>query len=159
MRLSMTVFNVKEKFVSEIAMKKSFCCFVFLVFVSFLFSGCMSDPPPQRPKPTNTPTSSTQSNDSNDYTLKGAISYCSNGQFRYTLAFKRTDGQPLTTDDKEYLKSNSPQGVAYWLKADNGVYGVACSNFAFEKEHLDALQKRFKMEDHSEKKKEETTNK
>lgn len=140
-------------------MKKVFCFFVLLTFLSFLFSGCISDSPSQPPKPANTPTSNTPSVDSNDYTLKGAINYCSNGQFHYTLAFKRTDGQPLTTEDKEYLKSNSPQGVAYWLKADNGVYGVACSNFAFEKEHLDALQKRFKIEDHSEKKKDETTNK
>ena len=127
--------------------------FIVLIVLSFSLFGCGGDsnPPPQQPR-RSTPTSDAPTVDTNDYTLKGAVEYCKTGQFRYIFAFKRTDGQALTADDKTYLKTNAPIEVSYWLKADNGVYAVACTNFSFKDEHFDALKKRFAIEDHSEKK-------
>lgn len=134
-------------------MKINFCFFI-LIISSLLFTGCYTGAPTQtqQPKRTNTPRSPSETVDTNDYTLNGAIEYGKTGQFRYILAFKRTDGQPLTSDDKTYLKTNSPIEVSYWLKTNDGIYAVACSNFPFKQEHLDAIQTRFKIEDHSEKK-------
>jgi hypothetical protein len=128
---------------------------VILIVLSFSFFGCGGDSKPQQqqqPKRSSTQTPDAPPVDTNDYTLKGAVEYCKTGQFRYIFAFKRTDGQALTTDDKTYLKANAPIEVSYWLKADNGVYAIACTNFPFKDEHFDALKKRFIIEDHSEKK-------
>jgi hypothetical protein len=132
-------------------MKTTFGFFIILIVISFSLFGCGGDSRPQQPKRT-TQTSDAPPVDTNDYTLKGAIEYGKTGQFRYILAFKRTDGKVLTADDKTYLKANAPIEVSYWLKADNGVYAVACTNFPFKDEHFEALKKRFVIEDHSEKK-------
>lgn len=136
---------------SKILMKTKICFFV-LVVSSLLLIGCNTGAPtkPQQPRRTTTPSSPSETVDTNDYTLKGAIEYCKTGQFRYTFAFKRTDAQPLTSDDKTFIKASSPIEVSYWLKTNDGIYAVACSNFPFKQEHLDAIQTRFKIEDHSE---------
>jgi len=124
---------------------------IFLLLTAFISFGCSPDSksPAQRPS-SSTPSAPAPKKESD--TLKDAIQYGKNGQFRYIFAFKRLDDKVMTPDDKEYLKQNSPVQVNYFLQAENGLYAIACSNFAFEEKHFDALKKRFKIEDHSEKK-------
>ncbi len=126
--------------------------FIFLLIFSFFSFGCTgSDRQTQTtPNRNNPQTSSTPKEDGD--TLKEAIEYGKNGQFRYIFSFKRLDDQVMNSEDFEYLKTNSPVQVNYFLKADKGLYAVACSNFPFEEKHFTALKKRFKVEDHSDKK-------
>ena len=129
-----------------------------VTFLLFCLMGCGRDDGNKQPQ--NEPqmrresesTASPPISNTEGYTLKGALSYCVTAQMHYIFAFTRLDGQVMNADDKTYLKSNSPQEVNYWLSADNGRYAVGCSNFSFKSEHMDALKKRFKVEDFSEKK-------
>jgi hypothetical protein len=85
-------------------------------------------------------------------TFEEDLNYVKLGQFRYVLVFSRLDRAVMNQDDFNYLKVNAPQEVNHWVKTDGGRRAIAGSNFAFTPEHLDALKKRFKIEDYSDKK-------
>lgn len=77
------------------------------------------------------------------------LDYVRNGQFTHIYVFARKDGGQLQADDITYLKTNSPAQTNMWLKTDDGRRAIAGSNFDFKPEHLDALSKRFNIEDYS----------
>ena len=69
--------------------------------------------------------------------------------FTFIYAFRRPDQSALTSEDKKYLKDNSPPETNQWLLTADGKVAVAGSNYKFMPEHLEALKKRFTVEDHS----------
>ena len=74
------------------------------------------------------------------------------GDFTYVYAFRLKTGEEFSSEDVRYFKENSPEETNQrFLTADRKAILVG-SNFVFPPENLDALKKRFKMEDYSPKK-------
>ena len=71
------------------------------------------------------------------------------GNFDFVLAFRRADGEVLSADDKKFLKVNSPNDTNQWVLTADGKTAIAGSNYKFLPPHLDALKKRFVVEDYS----------
>ncbi len=71
------------------------------------------------------------------------------GQFSYMYVFARQDNGPLDKDDVAYLKENAPKETNMWVRTDDGRRVIAGTNFEFKPENLDALRKRFNVEDYS----------
>jgi hypothetical protein len=69
--------------------------------------------------------------------------------FTFVYVFRRPDGEALTGEDKKYLNDNSPPETNQWLLTADGKVATAGSNYKFMPRHLDALKKRFTVEDHS----------
>src|SRR5215211_5065997 len=76
------------------------------------------------------------------------LQYIRNGGFTYVWIFSRKDGKPLDKDDSAYLRTNARQ-VVDWVTTDEGRKVIAGSNFNLEVENLEALKKRFVMEDYT----------
>jgi hypothetical protein len=64
---------------------------------------------------------------------------------------RRKDGEPLQPDDKDYIRRNTPLEVATWLLTKDARAAIAGANFDFEPKHFDALNKRFTVEDYTNK--------
>jgi hypothetical protein len=79
------------------------------------------------------------------------LKYIRDGHFVYVWIFSRKDGKPLTSEDSESLRTNAPK-VVDWVTTDEKKKVIAGSNFPLEAPQLAALQKRFNLEDYSEKK-------
>ena len=83
--------------------------------------------------------------------LEADLEYVRKGQYTYVWVFARKDGKPLDKSDSDYLRTNAPQ-VVDWVTTDPGKhYVVAGTNFDLAKGNLGLLQKRFKVEDYTNK--------
>ena len=71
------------------------------------------------------------------------------GNFEYVFAFRRKDGSIFTGEDKRYLKENSPYDTNQWVLTADEKAVIAGSNYVFTEKNLDALKKRFKIEEYS----------
>jgi hypothetical protein len=69
--------------------------------------------------------------------------------FSVILVFKRKDGGVFTGEDKKYLSANKPANINRAILTDDEKAVVIGSNFLFPPEKLEALRKRFVVEDHS----------
>jgi hypothetical protein len=69
--------------------------------------------------------------------------------FKIIYVIKRRDGGVFDKEDKRYLSDNKPADVNRFILTDDEKAFVAGSNFPFSLESLEALQKRFIVEDHS----------
>jgi hypothetical protein len=78
------------------------------------------------------------------------LKYIRDGHFTYVWVFSRKDGKELTKEDSDALHTNAPK-VVDWVKTDQNRV-IAGSNFPLEGPQSAALQKRFNVEDYSEKK-------
>ena len=76
------------------------------------------------------------------------LQYIRNGQFSYIWVFSRKDGKPLDKDDSTFLRANAPQ-VVDWVTTDEGKKVIAGTNFNLEEGNLEALKKRFVVEDYT----------
>ncbi len=72
------------------------------------------------------------------------------GHFQYVWVFSRIDGQAFTPEDSKLLHTNAPK-VVDWVGMDDKKKFIAGSNFPIDSAQLAVLQKRFKIEDYSEK--------
>ena len=70
------------------------------------------------------------------------------GQYTYVWVFSRKDGNPLDSEDANYLRQNAPQ-VVDWVTTDQGRKVIAGTNFDLAEGNLPLLQKRFNAEDYS----------
>jgi len=70
------------------------------------------------------------------------------GHFKFVWVFRRLDGKEFTSEDSEILHTNAPR-VVDWIGLDDKKTYIAGSNFPIAPENLAALQKRYKIEDHS----------
>jgi hypothetical protein len=78
------------------------------------------------------------------------LEYVRKGQYTYVWVFSRKDGKPLDKDDADYLRKNAPQ-VVDWVTTESGKKVIAGTNFDLEKGNLALLQKRFVVEDYTNK--------
>lgn len=84
--------------------------------------------------------------------LESELARLQRANFRQIIAFSRKDAGQLTSEDIEYFREYAPsEQINQRLRTDDGKYIVAGTNFVFTPEQLGALQKRFVIEDFSEK--------
>lgn len=76
--------------------------------------------------------------------------------FDFVYVFKRKDGGKLDAEDKKFLRANSPPETNQWIVTDEDATAIAGSNYMFLPVHLEALRKRFNVEDLSKPKTENT---
>jgi hypothetical protein len=69
--------------------------------------------------------------------------------FDFIFAFRRPDGGVFTSEDKKFLKDNAPRDTNRWDLSADGKTVIAGSNYKFPPERLEALKKRFNVEDYS----------
>jgi hypothetical protein len=73
------------------------------------------------------------------------------GQYVKIYLVRRKDNEPLQADDKTYLRANTPMETGMWVVTADGRTAIAGANFEFEPKHLNALNKRFTVEDYTNK--------
>ena len=123
-----------------------------LVAVSFLCFACQSAENPQV-NVNSTPTPEKKRDEFQD-----AFNSVKVGGFDYIFVFRRPDNAPLTSEDKAYLKANSPADTNRWNLTEEGKVAIAGSNYKFTPANLEALKKRFVVEDYSKVKQENGAN-
>lgn len=78
------------------------------------------------------------------------LDYVRKGQYTYIWVFGRKDGKPLDKDDSAFLRTTAPQ-VVDWIITDQGNRVIAGTNFDLAQGNLEALKKRFVVEDYTNK--------
>ena len=73
------------------------------------------------------------------------------GQYVKIYVIRRKDAEPLQPDDKAYLRANTPMETGMWIVTEDNRTAIAGAGFEFEPKHLDALSKRFTVEDYTNK--------
>jgi len=79
--------------------------------------------------------------------------------FDYIYAFRRKDGGVFDSEDRKYLRQNTPPETNRWTSTDEGKAFIAGSGFNFSPEQMDALRNRFVVEDYSKPEIKEAANK
>jgi len=122
---------------------------LLLVCVALLFVRCGGNPPT---KSTNQPTAAaTATSSPAPSPLTGFekdLQYVRNGQYTYIWIFSRKDNKPLDKDDGAFLRTNAPQ-VVDWVTTDEGRKVIGGTNFNLEQGNMEALKKRFVVEDYT----------
>ena len=72
--------------------------------------------------------------------------------FDFVYVFTRKDGGIFVGEDITFLKSNAPPETNQWRWTEDKKTIIAATNYKFPPENLDALRKRFNVEDRSPKK-------
>jgi len=78
------------------------------------------------------------------------MKYVRDAHFVHVWIFSRKDGKELTKEDSGLLRMNAPK-VVDWVTTDQNRKVIAGSNFDIDQPQMAGLQKRFKVEDYSEK--------
>ncbi|MBA3439575.1 MAG: hypothetical protein H0T92_06880 [Pyrinomonadaceae bacterium] len=114
-----------------------------LVLVIVTFFGCSRSTRPTATanKTSASPTPATAFERDLDYVRKGSFMRV------YTIA--RPDGNPLDAEDIAYLKANTHPETNYWIRTDEGRRVIAGTNFNWSTENMQALGKRFTVEDYT----------
>jgi hypothetical protein len=132
---------------------KRYTTALILVLAASLLQACGGSSQNNQATATNTASANTSVPASSPTTpqtqFERDLQYVRNGQFTYILIFSRKDGGKFDQDDITYLKANAPKETNQWVSTDEGRRIIAGTNFEFTVENLDALQKRFKIEDYS----------
>lgn len=71
------------------------------------------------------------------------------GGFDFVFVFRRKDGDILDSEDRRFLRENSPADTNQWVVTSDKKAAIAGSNYRFLPENLTALRKRFAVEDFS----------
>jgi len=77
-----------------------------------------------------------------------ALRYVRNGQYTYVWVFSRKDGKPLQPEDSAFLRTNASQ-VVDWAATKDKTKVVAGTNFNLEEGNLEAIKKKYVVEDYS----------
>lgn len=75
------------------------------------------------------------------------LEYVRKGAFDFVYAFRRKDGAALDAEDRKYLRANSPIETNQWVVTEDAKAAIAGSNYQFPPASLEALKKRFNVED------------
>ena len=120
-----------------------------LIFFLWVALGCQ---PSQRiledRQPTSTPVSEAIPEKEVD-DFEACLKQVQTGDFDFVYAFRLKNGEVFSKEDKRYLKANSPPDTNQWILTGDKKAVIAGSNYLFLPENLDALKKRFKIEDYS----------
>ena len=73
------------------------------------------------------------------------------GSYVRIYVIRRTDGQPLSTEDRRYLRQSTPMETGMWVVTEDGRTAIAGAGFEFEPKHFEALSTRFTVEDYTNK--------
>ena len=73
------------------------------------------------------------------------------GQYVKIYVIRRKDGEPFQADDKAYLRASTPMETGMWIVTEDNRTAIAGAGFEFEPKHLAALDKRFTVEDYTNK--------
>lgn len=74
--------------------------------------------------------------------------------FDFIYAFRRKDGAAFDSEDRKFLRATAPPQTNRFVSTDDGRAFIAGSGYKFSPETLEALGKRFNVEDYSTKKEE-----
>lgn len=77
------------------------------------------------------------------------LEYVRKGSFMRIYIIARPDGNPLDAPDITYLKANTHPETNYWVKTDEGRRIIAGTNFNWSPENMEALSRRFTVEDYT----------
>lgn len=77
------------------------------------------------------------------------LEYVRTGSFSHIYVIARQDGGVIDKDDINYLTENTPPETNHRISTDEKRRVIIGTNFVFTPEHLDALRKRFIVEDYS----------
>ena len=75
------------------------------------------------------------------------LKYVRDARLIYVWVFRRLDGKEFTSEDSEILRRIQPK--ADWIGLDDRKTFIGTSNFPFDQQTLAMLQKRYKIEDYS----------
>ena len=122
---------------------------LLLLGVALLFAGCGGS------APSNTNTNATAQAPASSSPAPSPLTgfekdlqYVRNGQYSYIWIFSRKDSKPLDKADSAFLRTNAPQ-VVDWVTTDEGRKVIGGTNFNLEEGNLEALKKRFVVEDYT----------
>lgn len=76
--------------------------------------------------------------------------------FEYIFVFRRKDGGVFDSEDKKFLRANSPPATNRFISTDDEKAFIAGSKYKFTPENMEVLRQRFSVEDYSEPKTEES---
>ena len=71
------------------------------------------------------------------------------GSYVRIYVIRRADGEPLASEDKLFLRQNTPMETGMWIVTEDNRTAIAGAGFEFEPKHLEALSKRFTVEDYT----------
>lgn len=77
------------------------------------------------------------------------LDFVRTGHFKYVYVIARPDGAVLDKDDITYLTENTPKETNQRVATDGKRRVIVGTNFVFTPENIDALRKRFTVEDYS----------
>lgn len=123
---------------------------LIISLVIFLFScqpsqRILEDSKKNEPAPSEaTPVSSEPRDDFED-----RLKSVQTGGFQFVYAFRRKDGGVFVSEDKRFLKENSPPDTNQWVLTSDEKAAIAGSNYLFTPENLENLKKRFEIQDYS----------
>jgi len=69
--------------------------------------------------------------------------------FEYIFVFRRKDGGAFDSEDRKYLRANSPSETNRFIATDEERAFIAGSKYKFPPESLEVLRMRFNVEDYS----------
>lgn len=123
--------------------KRAVSGFYLLLLGALLVSACQTAVTPVGNLQTPTPAPEiTEPKD--DFTER--LEYIQKGAFTFIYVFRRKDGATLDADDSKYLRGNAPL-MNYWVVTDDRKTAIGGSNYRVSPEGLDALKKRYNLED------------
>ena len=135
-------FSLKSN--KEIATFTKHYFFIILFWLLFVCLTACQKPPS---KMINTAANKTPENKVADF--QSDLETMKTAKFDYIFVFRRKDGGSLDGDDKTYLKANSPSVTNRFILSDDGKAVIAGSGYEFPADNLEALRKRFNVEDYS----------
>lgn len=139
----------KYKFVCGFKAKVSGLCPLPLALAACLFAcACQTAVTPVGKVQTPAPTPEEVKEKKDDFSEK--LEYVQKGAFTFIYVFRRRDAAALDSEDRKFLRANSPVETNQWVVTDDARAAIAGSNYQFPPEMLDALEKRFDVEDLSE---------
>jgi len=120
-----------------------------ILFLSLFLGACARTPPAANDKAAPEPSTAAATPQSSPLTdFEQKLQYVRNGSYTYVFIFSRKDGKPLAPEDSAVLRTNAPQ-VVDWVVTDDKKKVVAGTNFNLEEGNMDALKKRFVVENYS----------
>jgi hypothetical protein len=121
--------------------------FLVILLCALLFAGCnRSAPQTATGEPSPLPSALPTSTPLDDF--EEALRFIRNGQFTYIWVISRKDGKPFDSTDGQIIRTRASQVVDRTMTKD-GKRIVAGSNFPFEEPNLIELQKRYLIEDYT----------
>ena len=123
--------------------------FLAILFLALLFAGCnRSTSETANSEPSPLPSALPTSTPLDDF--EEALRFVRNGQFTYIWVISRKDGKAFDSQDRAIIRDRASQVVDRTMTKD-GKKIVAGSNFPFEEPNLTELQKRYLIEDYTNK--------